>query len=73
MSDVDNAKDFYVNNVGYNADHDERPVESVRFVQLTPPGSAASICIGEGLTDAAPGTSTNLLLVVSVIEAAMTS
>lgn len=56
MSDVDRAKDFYVNKVGFNADYDERPTESIRFVQLTPPGSACSITIGESLNEAAPGT-----------------
>lgn len=70
VSDVDRAKDFYVNKVGFNADFDERPSESIRFVQLTPPGSACSICIGEGLTDAAPGTAPNMQMVVSDIQAA---
>ncbi len=72
MSDVDRAKDFYVNKVGFNADYDERPSESMRFVQLTPPGSACSICIGEGLSDAAPGTAPNMQIVVDDIEAAHT-
>jgi catechol 2,3-dioxygenase-like lactoylglutathione lyase family enzyme len=54
VSDVDRAKDFYVNKVGFNADFDERPSESIRFVQLTPRGSACSICIGEGLTTRLP-------------------
>jgi predicted enzyme related to lactoylglutathione lyase len=70
VSDVDRAKDFYVNKVGFNADFDERPSESIRFVQLTPRGSACSICIGEGLTDAPPGTGSNLQLVVNDIHAA---
>ena len=70
VSDVDRAKDFYVNKVGFNADFDERPSDSIRFVQLTPPGSACSICIGEGLTDAPPGTGSNLQLVVNDIQAA---
>jgi predicted enzyme related to lactoylglutathione lyase len=70
VSDVDRAKDFYVNKVGFNADFDERPSDSIRFVQLTPRGSACSICIGEGLSDAAPGTGSNLQLVVSDIHAA---
>ncbi len=57
VSDVDRAKDFYVNKVGFNADFDERPMDGIRFVQLTPPGSACSIAIGgEGLSDAPPGT-----------------
>lgn len=70
VSDVDFAKDFYVNKVGFNADYDERPSESIRFVQLTPSGSACSICIGEGLTDAAPGSAPNMQMVVSDIQAA---
>lgn len=70
VSDVDRAKDFYVNRVGFNADFDERPSDSIGFVQLTPPGSACSICIGEGLTDAPPGTGSNLQLVVNDIQAA---
>ena len=70
VSDVDRAKDFYVNKVGFNADFDERPSDSIRFVQLTPPGSACSICIGEGLIDAPPGTGSNLQLVVNDIKAA---
>ena len=56
VSDVDRAKDFYVNKVGFNADYDERPMDGIRFVQLTPPGSGCSIAIGEGLNDAPPGT-----------------
>jgi catechol 2,3-dioxygenase-like lactoylglutathione lyase family enzyme len=48
VSDVDRAKDFYVN-IGFNADHDQRVMDGLRFVQLTPPGSACSIAVGEGL------------------------
>ncbi|OIH84404.1 glyoxalase [Arthrobacter sp. UCD-GKA] len=70
VSDVDRAKDFYVNKVGFNADYDERPTEAIRFVQLTPPGSACSITIGEGLNDAAPGTAPSLQMVVSDIRKA---
>ncbi|MCZ2402978.1 VOC family protein [Paenarthrobacter sp. Z7-10] len=70
VSDVDRAKDFYVNKVGFHADFDEQPSESIRFVQLTPPGSACSICFGEGLTDAPAGTAPSLQMVVSGIEAA---
>ena len=55
VSDVDRAKAFYVDQVGFNADHDHRVDENMRFVQLTPPGSACSIAIGQGLTDADPG------------------
>ena len=72
VSDVDRAKDFYVNKVGFNADFDERPMDGLRFVQLTPPGSACSIALGTGVTDAKPGSATGLQLVVSDIEAAHT-
>jgi len=70
VSDVDRAKDFYVNRVGFNADYDERPSDDIRFVQLTPPGSACSICMGEGLLDAPAGTGTTLQMVVDDIQAA---
>ena len=70
VSDVDRAKEFYVDKVGFNADYDERPMEGIRFVQLTPPGSACSVAIGEGLTEAPPGTAPNLMIVVSDIQAA---
>ena len=49
VTDVDRAKEFYVEKLGFNADHDQRVTEDLRFVQLTPPGSACSIAIGEGL------------------------
>jgi catechol 2,3-dioxygenase-like lactoylglutathione lyase family enzyme len=49
VTDVDRAKEFYVEKLGFNADHDQRVDENLRFVQLTPPGSACSIAIGEGL------------------------
>src|SRR3954470_18312319 len=52
VTDVDRAKAFYVEQAGFNADHDHRMSDELRFVQLTPPGSACSIAIGEGLTDA---------------------
>ena len=64
VSDVDRAKAFYVDKVGFNADHDHRVNESLRFVQLTPPGSACSIAIGEGITTMAPGSLEGLQLVV---------
>ena len=70
VSDVDRAKDFYVNKVGFNADYDERPMDGIRFVQLTPPGSGCSISIGVGLNEAPPGTAPSLQLVVSDIHAA---
>ena len=55
VTDVDRAKAFYADNLGFHVDYDHRVSESLRFVQLTPPGSACSIAIGEGLTDAQPG------------------
>lgn len=70
VSDVDRAKAFYTEKVGFHADHDQRVNEGLRFVQLTPPGSACSIAIGEGLTDAAPGSVRGLQMVVSDIHAA---
>ncbi len=61
---------FYVNKVNFNADYDERPGCGFRFVQLTPPGLACSICLGEGLTNAAPCSAPKLQMVVANIEAA---
>jgi predicted enzyme related to lactoylglutathione lyase len=69
VSDVDRAKAFYTEQAGFNADHDHTVNENLRFVQLTPPGSACSIAIGTGLTDTAPGTA-NCQLVVADINAA---
>lgn len=70
VSDVDRAKAFYVERAGFHADHDHTIGGGVRFVQLTPPGSACSIAIGSGITDATPGSVQGLLLVVSDIDAA---
>jgi len=70
VTDVDRAKAFYVERAGFHADHDQRVSDSLRFVQLTPPGSGCSICIGEGLTTMSPGSLEGLQLVVSDIEAA---
>ena len=70
VSDVDRAKAFYTEQVGFNADHDHTVSDDMRFVQLTPPGSACSIAIGKGVTDAAPGSVQGLQLVVADIEAA---
>ena len=70
VTDVDRAKAFYTDKIGFHADHDQRVSEHLRFVQLTPPGSACSIALGEGLTDAAPGSVKGLQMVVSDIEAA---
>ena len=70
VTDVDRAKRFYTEQVGFNADHDHKISDELRFVQLTPPGSACSIALGTGLTDAQPGSATGLQMVVSDIEAA---
>jgi catechol 2,3-dioxygenase-like lactoylglutathione lyase family enzyme len=70
VSDVDRAKAFYTEQVGFTADHDHTVGEGLRFVQLTPPGSACSIAIGTGLVDATPGSLQGLQLVVPDIEAA---
>jgi predicted enzyme related to lactoylglutathione lyase len=70
VSDVDRAKEFYIERAGFNADHDHAVGEGIRFVQLTPPGSACSIAIGNGVTDAAPGSVRGMQVVVSDIEAA---
>jgi catechol 2,3-dioxygenase-like lactoylglutathione lyase family enzyme len=70
VSDPDRAKAFYTEQVGFNADHDFPVQEGLRFIQLTPPGSACSIAIGEGLTDAAPGSVVGLQLVVDSAAAA---
>jgi catechol 2,3-dioxygenase-like lactoylglutathione lyase family enzyme len=70
VSDVDRAKAFYTEKAGFNADHDHQVTEELRFVQLTPPGSACSISIGTGITDKAPGSVAGLQLVVSDAEAA---
>ena len=70
VSDVDRAKAFYTDTAGFNADHDHTVSDEIRFVQLTPPGSACSIAIGKGITDAAPGSVAGLQMVVPDIEAA---
>jgi predicted enzyme related to lactoylglutathione lyase len=70
VSDVDRAKRFYTEQVGFNADQDHKVSDDLRFVQLTPPGSACSIALGTGVTDAQPGSVSGLQLVVSDIEAA---
>ncbi|MFI0373207.1 VOC family protein [Actinomadura sp. 1N219] len=71
VSDVDRAKTFYTEQVGFNADHDHRVSDEIRFVQLTPPGSACSIAIGTGLgAEMAPGTLHGLQLVVADADAA---
>jgi predicted enzyme related to lactoylglutathione lyase len=70
VSDVDRAKTFYTEKAGFNADHDYQVNEGLRFVQLTPPGSACSIVIGEGITEAAPGSVQGMQMVVADINAA---
>lgn len=64
VTDVDRAIDFYVNKVGFNLDHDHKVSDTVRFVQLTPEGSACSIAIGTGVTEMAPGSQQGLQVVV---------
>ena len=70
VSDVDRAKAFYVDQVGFVADHDQTVSEEIRFVQLTPRGSACSIAFGKGLTDAAPGSVRGMQCVVDDAQAA---
>jgi len=70
VSDVDRAKAFYVDQVGFNPDHDFQVNPELRFVQLTPRGSACSISIGDGLTDAVPGSVQGLQIVVADVAAA---
>ena len=70
VSDVDAAKAFYVDRVGFHEDNDATVSDELRFVQLTPPGSACSISMGTGLTDAEPGSARGLQLVVQDIHAA---
>jgi catechol 2,3-dioxygenase-like lactoylglutathione lyase family enzyme len=70
VSDVDRAKAFYTEKAGFNADHDHQVSEDLRFVQLTPPGSACSIVLGTGVTEAESGSVKGLQLVVNDIELA---
>jgi catechol 2,3-dioxygenase-like lactoylglutathione lyase family enzyme len=70
VSDVDRAKAFYADQLGFNADHDHTVSDDIRFVQLTPPGSACSIALGKGIVDAAPGSVQGMQLVVADINAA---
>jgi predicted enzyme related to lactoylglutathione lyase len=69
VSDVDRAKAFYVEQAGFVADHDHVVTDELRFVQLTPPGSACSIAIGTGITESAPGTAQVQLVVADIEEA----
>ena len=70
VSDVDRAVAFYTEQAGFNLDHDHQVTDGLRFVQLTPPGSPASIAIGTGLSEMAPGSVQGLQLVVSDIQTA---
>jgi len=70
VTDVDRAKAFYVDQVGFNADHDHVVSDTLRFVQLTPPGSGCSITIGTGISEMEPGSLKGLQLVVDDIEVA---
>ena len=69
VTDVDRAKDFYVNKLGFTADHDHKVKEGLRFVQLTPEGSACSIAFGEGITEMKPGTQQGIMMVVGDVRA----
>jgi predicted enzyme related to lactoylglutathione lyase len=70
VSDVDRAKAFYSEQAGFTVDHDQTVSDELRFVQLTPPGSACSIALGTGVSDSEPGSLKGLQLVVADIEAA---
>src|SRR5437764_14731606 len=70
VTDVDRAKAFYVDQVGFHADHDHQVTEALRFVQLTPPGSACSIVLGTGVTQMPPGSQKGEQVVVADVEAA---
>ena len=70
VTDVDRAKAFYVDQVGFQADHDYQVNEALRFVQLTPPGSACSVVLGTGITTMAPGSQKGVQVVVEDVAAA---
>jgi len=70
VTDVDRAKSFYVDQVGFHADHDQTVREGLRFVQLTPPGSACSVSFGEGLTTMPPGSQQGVMMVVGDVARA---
>jgi catechol 2,3-dioxygenase-like lactoylglutathione lyase family enzyme len=70
VSDVDRAKAFYTEKAGFNADHDHKVSDEIRFVQLTPPGSECSIALGSGIVDTPPGSVQGMQMVVSDIDAA---
>lgn len=68
VTDVDRAKVFYTEKIGFHADFDQKIKEGLRFVQLTPPGSACSIVIGEGITTMQPGSVESYMMVVSDVK-----
>src|SRR5262249_57246094 len=70
VTDVDRAKAFYTEQVGFNADHDYQVSDDLRFVQLTPPGSACSVVMGTGVTEMPPGSQKGVQVVVADVEAA---
>jgi predicted enzyme related to lactoylglutathione lyase len=70
VADVDRAKAFYTDQVGFNADHDHTVSDEIRFVQLTPPGSACSVVLGNGITDMPPGSQRGLQVVVADVAEA---
>jgi catechol 2,3-dioxygenase-like lactoylglutathione lyase family enzyme len=70
VTDVDRAKAFYVDQVGFHADHDHQVSDALRFVQLTPPGSACSVVLGTGITEMAPGSQRGVQIVVPDVAAA---
>jgi catechol 2,3-dioxygenase-like lactoylglutathione lyase family enzyme len=70
VSDVDRAKAFYTDQAGFHADHDHAVSDEIRFVQLTPPGSACSIAVGTGIVDTEPGSLHGLQLVVDDVATA---
>jgi catechol 2,3-dioxygenase-like lactoylglutathione lyase family enzyme len=70
VTDVDRAKAFYVDQVGFHADHDHQISDTLRFVQLTPPGSACSVVLGVGVTDMSPGSQKGVQMVVDDVAQA---
>jgi catechol 2,3-dioxygenase-like lactoylglutathione lyase family enzyme len=72
VTDLDRAKEFYVDKLGFNADHDHAVSDEIRFVQLTPPGSACSLVLGKGVTEMEPGSVNTYQMVVEDADAART-
>lgn len=69
VTDADRAKDFYVNKIGFNEDHDHKVSEGLRFIQLTPEGSGCSIAFGEGISEMEPGSQQGIMMVVDDVRA----